>query len=146
MSEQPEELDFEERRKRLEQLFAQEPHLSPTMRARQLYEEPETQSNGNHSNGAAAYAAPDPVAQPLVETVAEAPMPSVQGVARTVAAPEAPRADGMLSIAAARKELRERAGPERAAQIESGDREPDGLDSLRDSVLVWWRRDIYADR
>ena len=51
MSDQPEELDFEERRKRLEQLFSAEPFLSPTMKARKLSDTPEEQSNGHELNG-----------------------------------------------------------------------------------------------
>src|SRR5688572_28763964 len=108
MSEQPEELDFEERRKRLEQLFAAEPHLSPTMRARQLYDEPETQSNGHHAiandnaaNGANGNSAPSTVPAEI----------SLQGVVNASTDPDAARPEGMMSIAAARMELRQRAGP-----------------------------------
>ncbi len=143
MSEQPEELDIEERRKRLEQLFAAEPHLSPTMRARQLSDQPETQSNGQHAvasdmgqNG--LNGAPSPITLP-----AGAGLPGALG-----AAPDAivVRPDGLLSIIAARTVLRERASPSGAAELASGERETDGLDTFKDSVLARWRRDIYSDR
>ena len=142
MSEQPEELDFEERRKRLEQLFAAEPHLSPTMRARQLYDEPETQSNGHHaitndggangSNGSAPSTVP-------VE-------PALQAAVSASTDPGMNRPDGMMSIAGARLELRQRASPSGTAELASGDRELDGLDTFRDNVLAQWRRDIYSER
>ena len=144
MSEQPEELDFEERRKRLEQLFSAEPNLSPTMRARQLDDEPQEQSNGHHAvtntppaslngNGATAEAG----IQPIVSG-GTAPLSSGDT--------ESSRPDGMVNILAARLELRQRSGPADIADIESGDREPDGLDTFRNDVLARWRRDIYADR
>ena len=143
MSEQPEELDIEERRKRLEQLFAAEPHLSPTMRARQLYDPPETQSNGQHA-----------VASDTGQNgLNGAPIPStlptgagLPGALHTAPDPNAVRPDGMLSIIAARAELRERASPSGVAELASGERETDGLDTFKDSVLARWRRDIYSDR
>jgi len=143
MSEQPEELDFEERRKRLEQLFAAEPHLSPTMRARQLYDEPETQSNGHHA------IANDNSAIGLNGNPAASSVPaeaSLQSVVNASTDPDSPRPDGMMSIAAARLELRQRSSPSGAAELASGERETDGLDTFRDNVLARWRRDIYSDR
>ena len=139
MSEQPEELDFEERRRRLEQLFAAEPHLSPTMRARQLSEPAEAPANGHHpaSNGHAPHA-PLNRAEPVPPE-----MPADLSSPGSVYAPmeaEAPRADGMLSIALARQELAQRADP--ADQAE--EREPDLLDSLRNDVLERWRDDMFS--
>jgi hypothetical protein len=139
MSDEPEELDFEERRKRLEQLFAAEPHLSPTMRARQLYDEPEHKTNGNHAAFGSGTAAFSP--QPQITEFDDASVP-----AEALAGVEPPLEDGMISLEEARGALRERANPALAAEYAAGQREPDALDSLRDSVLACWRRDIYSDR
>ena len=140
MSEQPEELDFEERRKRLEQLFAAEPNLSPTMRARQLSEQPDPQSNGHHAiandngpNGAGDSTVP-------VEAVLQGALHVTQSDA------DLGPPDGMMSIAGARLELRQRASPTDAADLANGERVTDGLDTFRDNVLARWRRDIYAER
>ena len=129
MSEQPEELDFEERRKRLEQLFAADPHLSPTMRARQLTEEQPPSSNGHAGMAGAAPAVPVPAPpRPLV------PEETAPPVAAWVEAAPA-KADGMISLSEARDRLKE-----------NGAGDDDSLKELRESVLTSWRRDIYSDR
>lgn len=131
MSDQPEELDFEERRKRLEQLFAAEPHLSPTMRARQLYDEPESHSNGHLPAESRSSGIPEP----------EGLGSGMPAVARAAQAPIAELTDSLMSLESARTELRQR-----ATSTDSAERERDALDRLRDDLLAKWRRDCYSDR
>ena len=139
MSEQPEELDFEERRKRLEQLFAADPHLSPTMRARQLTEEASVQNNGHSAPINTTPPVPVPIA-PLVQSTAPlvqstAPAAQVEIVDDLESADSAiVTVDDMINLAEARNRLR------------SGNMEGSSLQSFRDATLSHWRRDIYSDR